>query len=711
MSVADNKTASNRDFASADPWHVYPALIVGWTLLIVLSAWVCTRCVEQVYIDSNGIIAVEADADSVGRVKDQVLFILYCAGLGIWLCGLLGLLFLRWALQATVKSRFVAWNLLLQQEEALRNRRDELEMLTINYRAANELSEQSRMVAENANKAKSQFLATMSHEIRTPLNGVIGISDLLLATSLQPKQLEYAQMIKASGESLLFLVNDILDFSKIEADKLELDEAEFIVHDLVESTLTILASKADERGLDLVATIDGEVPGPMIGDAGRLRQILVNLINNALKFTNSGGVRIHTTVDKLLEHKISLKFSVADTGIGIPQDKQNRLFKSFSQVETSTARVYGGTGLGLAISKKLVELMEGDIHVESEEGKGSTFWFTAHFKCAPLILKCMRAAILPCITEKRDYCKGIPPHRCARSGREVVYLQRVAELSGSKALLVGPDGFLIPVLCEQLQSWGMSVQRANFAAEALQYLQKEQETPFQLIIIDFVSDDMVSESLIRSIQDRDALKDIPLVCLTSLAEDLLQKTWQYPHKIRSVTKPVGSARLLDSVVRSFFDVPGLSGDDSDAERTLSKQMLRVLAVDDNKVNRLVITEILKQAKMEHVVVESGEAAVDRVKQEQFDIVLMDCQMPIVDGYEATRRIRHWEQSQPSSMRIPIIALTATVTSEDVHRCFAAGMDGYCSKPVNPTVLFKEIERVIGKQGTTCIVPSPLAPSP
>ena len=647
--------------------------------------------------DVRGIISVEVEADSLYGIERRVLGSLYCITFGIWLFGILGLAFSRWKLRAAFNTNLESWNTLLKREETIRQHRDELESLTLDYRSAKELSEQHRMIAETANKAKSQFLATMSHEIRTPLNGVIGLSELLLATPLQPKQLEYAQMIHSSGESLLFLVNDILDFSKIEAGKLEMDEAEFIVHDLVESTLTILASKAAEKGLDLIATFDGKVPGPIIGDAGRLRQILVNLISNALKFTDSGGVRIHVTVDELLEQKISLKFSVIDTGIGIPPESQNRLFKSFSQVEVSTARIYGGTGLGLAISKKLVELMEGDIHVESEEGKGSTFWFTAHFKCAPLILKCMRAAILPCITEKRDYCKGIPPHRCARSGREVVYLQRAAELNGFKALLVGAGEVMIPALCEQIQSWGMSVQRANSAAEALQCLQEKQEQPFQLVIIDFASDDTVSESLIRSIQDKDSLKNLPLVCLTPLSEDLQKKPWNYPEKVRSVTKPVGSSRLLDAVVRSFFDLPVFSVGDSDSEATQPKQVLRVLAVDDNKVNRIVIMEILKQAKMEYVVVESGEVAVDKVKQEQFDVVLMDCQMPIVDGYEATQRIRHWEMNLSPPTHIPIIALTATVTSEDVHRCFEAGMDGYCSKPVNPAVLFKEIERVISKQ--------------
>jgi signal transduction histidine kinase/CheY-like chemotaxis protein len=646
--------------------------------------------------DIRGIISVEVEADSLFRVKHQVQWSVYCVGFGIWLFGLLTLIFSRWKLRAAFKANFDAWNSLLKKEETIRRHRDELEAVTADLLKAKESAEHSTIIAENANKAKSQFLATMSHEIRTPLNGVIGISELLLGSSLLPKQLEYARLIKSSGESLLFLINDILDFSKIEAGKFELDETEFIVHDLVESVLGILAPKADEKKLDLIATFDGRVPGPIVGDAGRLRQILVNLVSNAMKFTNRGGVRIHTTLDAILEKQVSLTFSVADTGIGIPKDRQDRLFKSFSQVDASTARLYGGTGLGLAISKKLVELMEGEIHVESEEGKGATFWFTAHFKCLPLILKCMRASVLPCIAEKRDYCRGNPPQRCARSGREVVYLQRVAELQGLKTLLVGLGDVMIPALHEQMESWGMSVQRVDSPADAIQYLKVEQETPIQLVVIDFSLHDNMSESLIRSIQADDRLKDTALICMAPLSEDLQERVWKYPKKVRYITKPVGCSLLLDSVVRSFFDLPVLFVGTSSIG-TLSKRSIRVLAVDDNQINRVVIGEILKHAEMECVVVESGATAVDYVMHDHFDIVLMDCQMPIMDGYEATERIRQWEKNTFQPTRMPIIALTANVMSDDIQKCFEAGMDGYCSKPVNPTVLFKEMERLLGKR--------------
>jgi CheY-like chemotaxis protein len=349
----------------------------------------------------------------------------------------------------------------------------------------------------------------------------------------------------------------------------------------------------------------------------------------------------------------------------------------------------------LAISKKLIELMHGEVHIDSEEGKGATFWFTAQFGCIPLVLRCMRAAVLPCITEKRDYCKGDPPQRCARSGREVVYLQRVAELKGQRILLAGAGDVMIPALIEQMQFWGMVVEGAIPDAEALDYMKKNQDAPFPLVIVDFMQDDVDAETLIKTIQDDARLKDTPLICLAPLSEDLRQKPWRYPDKIRYVTKPVCCSVLLDAVVRSFFILPGLPVDAPHAA-AISQRSMRVLAVDDNQINRIVIAEILKNAGIECIVVESGEVAIDSVKREKFDIVLMDCQMPVMDGYEATQAIRRWEQEAARPAGIPIIALTANVTPEDVQKCFDAGMNAYCSKPVNPAMLFKEMERLLGQ---------------
>ena len=641
--------------------------------------------------DIRGIISIEVDADEMFMVKRQIQKIIYSISFSIWLIGLITLAFSRQKLKHYSNMNFAAWSTLLTKEETIRHNRDELESMTNDLRKAIEAS-------ESANRAKSQFLATMSHEIRTPLSGVIGAADLLLGLTLQPKQLEYARLIKASGESLLFLINDILDFSKIEAEKFELDESEFIVHEVVESVLKILSSKATERKLELIATFDISVPGPVVGDAGRLRQILVNLVSNALKFTNEGGTRIHVALDKLLDDQISLKFSITDTGIGIPEERQDRLFKSFSQVDASTSRVYGGTGLGLAISKKLIELMHGNIYVESKIGQGTTFWFTAQFGCQPRVLKCLRAMELSCIVEKRDYCRGVPPQRCARSGREVAFLQHVTELKGMKILLVGSGSIMIPALIEQIQFWQMNVEGVTSSAEAFKHIKENRDTPFRLIIVDFSPNDTDSESLIRDIQNDDYFKDTAFICLLPLSEDLLPKMWKYPEKIRSVTKPICCSVLLDTVVRSFFVLPDVLFTSSHVNTDIM-QSVRVLAVDDNLINRIVITEILKSAGAECVVVESGIAAIDRIKKELFDIVLMDCQMPIMDGYETTEAIRQWEKDTENPTRLPIVALTANVTPEDIQRCFEAGMDAYCSKPINPTALFKEMKWLLEENAT------------